>query len=125
MYNDGKEGFGGFVQRGLMIKALLQFEGGTLLEPNEQNNRPLTVEPTQSFHPYEDKTLSETQPDRPTVIDDREPFNDVIKHGDIVVGYRRNRTLSDYPRGVRPWIRLYAIAALVLLVIALGWNLIR
>lgn len=79
---------------------------------------------TDDFHPYEDKTLTESQPEQP-IVTDREPFNDMVKHGDIIAGYQRNRTLSDYPRRMRPWVRLYAIAILVLLVGSLIMPLIH
>lgn len=78
-----------------------------------KDEKQITVNLEGAFNPYEDKTLTATQPDVP-ILNQREPFNDAIKHMDIIAGQQRNRTLSDYPRRVRPWVRLYAIIALLL-----------
>lgn len=80
---------------------------------DQHTNRP-SVNLNDPYNPYEDKSLREMQPEPPEP-DQREPFNDVVKYGDIVVGYERNRTLSDYPKRARPWVRLYAIVVLVIL----------
>lgn len=91
---------------------------------NEEKKKNIVVELNQSFHPFEDKTLIETQPGPPT-INTREPFNDYIKHKDIIAGYQQNRTLSDYPRRMRPWVRFYAIATLVLFVVGILWDVLH
>lgn len=91
---------------------------------DEQDKTQITVVLDKSSSPYEDENLVETQPDTP-FVNQREPFNDVIKHGDIVTGYQRNRTLSDYPRRIRPWVRLYAIGTLLILVLGIIWGLFR
>ncbi|MFB5192445.1 hypothetical protein [Alicyclobacillus fastidiosus] len=74
-------------------------------------------------NPHDDPSLHEVQPQPPT-IDHREPFNDVVKHGDIVVGHQQNRVLSDYPKRVRPAIRAWSIVALALVLATIVYNLV-
>ena len=87
----------------------------------EDTHKSLVVHLDPAYNPYSDTTLHETQPDPPT-LNDREPFNDVVKQGDIVVGYRRNRTLDQYPTRVRPFMKFYVIAGFVLFVGTMLWN---
>lgn len=75
----------------------------------------IVIDLNDTFHPYENENLREEQPE-PPIANKREPFNDYVKHQDIIVGHQRNRTLSDYPRTVRPWARIYAILSLGIIV---------
>lgn len=93
------------------------------MQINEDENQ-IVVNLDNSFHPYKTNNLSETQPDVPT-LNQREPFNDAIRHGDIIAGYQQNRTLSDYPKRLRPLVRLYAILTLILIAGAVVWRLVR
>ena len=79
------------------------------------------------WNPYMDHSLTESKPEPVTIdsIESREPFNDVVKHQDLVQGYRRNRTLSDYPRQVRPWVRLGAVITLLAFVGGLVWDYVH
>jgi len=88
------------------------------------NKESITIDLDNMLHPYEDKLLTETQPEPPTV-NTREPFNDVVKHGDIIAGFQRNRTLSDYPRRLRPWVRFSAIATLLLFAGSIIWAVLH
>ena len=88
-----------------------------------QDNTDITVNLQNSYSPYEDKSLREIQPDSP-VLNQREPFNDYIKHGDIITGYQRNRTLSDYPRSTRHFVKLNAIIMLVLILAGALWDIL-
>ena len=89
---------------------------------NENDPFKKTVILTKSaLHPYEDPSLHTSQPEPPT-LNEREPFNDVVKHGDLIVDYQRNRTLEDYPRRLRPFVKFAALAGVVLLVGSLLWN---
>ena len=89
---------------------------------NENDPFKKTVILTKSaLHPYEDPSLHTSQPEPPT-LNEREPFNDAVKHGDLIVGYERNRTLEDYPRRLRPFVKFAALAGVVLLVGSLLWN---
>jgi hypothetical protein len=76
------------------------------------------------YNPYEDPKLVQSEAEESVILNTREPFNDVVKHQDIVVGHQRNRTLSDYPRNARPWVRLYALLTLAILLGSLIWNLL-
>ncbi|MFD1675756.1 hypothetical protein [Alicyclobacillus fodiniaquatilis] len=91
---------------------------------HEKSDTQITVSLDNAFNPYEDKTLTEMQPDAP-FVDQREPFNDVIKHSDIIVGHQQNRTLSDFPRRIRPWVRVSAIMTLVFLAGGILWDIVR
>ncbi len=73
------------------------------------------------YNPYEDPSLIQTQSSEEPILSDREPFNDVSRHFDIINGYQRNKILSHYPRRARPWIRVGAVV--VLLLIALTFVL--
>ena len=77
------------------------------------------------YNPYEDPKLVETETSDPVDINTREPFNDVVKYQDIIVGHQRNRTLSEYSRKARPWVRLYAIVILILLIGGFVWDYVH
>lgn len=111
-----------YLENKVQICTICTVLGGARLQTDE-DKKPLTVDLNHSFHPYTDKTLTETQPDSPILLHN-EPFNDGIKHGDIVAGHHQNRTLSDYPRKARPWIRIYAIASLLLFVAGVIWDFV-
>ncbi|SDS49177.1 hypothetical protein SAMN05444162_1587 [Paenibacillaceae bacterium GAS479] len=72
-----------------------------------------------AYNPYEDKSLHLTVPTDPiTELHDREAFNDVIRHGDIVTGFRISRSLRHLPgwlnRPLRVLILIYVVMFLVL-----------
>ncbi|QJC50748.1 hypothetical protein HGI30_03600 [Paenibacillus albicereus] len=67
-----------------------------------------------AYNPYEDKTLHLTVPSSaPEELKDREAFNDVIRHGHIVTGFRMSRSLRHLPAWLSRPLRLL-IAAHVL-----------
>ena len=98
-------------------------EGVTSLNHSKDDAK-IAVSLDDSANPYDDDSISYMQPEE-LAPDQREPFNDAVKHGDIIVGYQRNRTLSDYPRRTRPWVRLYAIVSLVLFAVVILWDIVR
>lgn len=56
---------------------------------NNDDSQPNQVILTESvLHPYEDPTIHTSQSE-PPAYNDREPFNDAVKHGDLIVGYQR------------------------------------
>ncbi|OXM13382.1 hypothetical protein [Paenibacillus herberti] len=74
-----------------------------------------------AYNPYEDKSLHLTVPTDPiTELHDREAFNDVIRHGDIVTGFRISRSLQHLPawlgRPLRFLILAYVIVFLSLVI---------
>lgn len=72
------------------------------------------------YNPYEDKTLTQTQPEPPPILESaNEPFNDAIRYENLVAGRQRNCTTSGYPRAKDPWVRVSVISFLVLFVIGL------
>ncbi|MGN7454107.1 hypothetical protein ACTHPH_04710 [Paenibacillus pasadenensis] len=67
-----------------------------------------------AYNPFEDKSLHLTvPPSMPEELKDREPFNDVIRHGHIVTGFRISRSLRHLPAWLNRPLRLL-IAAHVL-----------
>lgn len=90
----------------------------------DRKDTQITVNLSNTINPYEDKTLAEMQPDTP-ILNEREPFNAGTKHGDIIVGHQRNRTLADYPRRARPWVRIYAIMTLVVFAVGILLDLVH
>lgn len=94
-----------------------------------QNNGPgeekITVELDNQYNPYKDKTLTEAQPEPPTLEYGNEPFNDAIRYENLVSGRQRNRTISDYPRRQRPWVKVSAVSCLVLVVLSLLWDFLH
>lgn len=62
-----------------------------------------------SYNPFEDKTLHTVQESTVAHPDlDRTPFNDVIKHADIVLGYQAPKLLDQFPRWFQLPQRIYA-----------------
>jgi len=62
-----------------------------------------------SFNPFEDKTLHYTIPhERPAAYQERAPFNDVIRHVDIVAGYQAPKRIEHFPRWFRTPLRIFA-----------------
>jgi hypothetical protein len=96
---------------------------GVTLPDNEDVQQPLKVNLGNRYDPHDDNSLTETQPGTP-VVSDREPFNDAVRHGDMAVGYQRNRTLSDYHPRVRPWVRVYAIIMLGIIAGSVGYTIL-
>jgi hypothetical protein len=98
-------------------------KGGILLL-HDQNKEKARIDLDYTLNPYEDLTLHESLPEQPT-LNNREPFNDIIEHGDIIAGYQQNRTLSDFPQHVRPMVKYFAIVSLLLFLGSLLWNVLH
>lgn len=61
---------------------------------------------------YRDSFITMTQNENNPILSDREPFNDVERHLDIINGYQRAKILSTYPRKIRTLIRIIIIMVL-------------
>lgn len=91
-----------------------------LTERNTESR--VTVRLDEHFNPYKDTTPSVEQAELETP-GEREPFNDYVAYQDTVVGHQRNRTLSDYPRKLRPWVRISAIISLLVIAGGIVWDI--
>ena len=98
---------------------------GKALQTNDPDNKEITVSLDIPYNPYEDKTLTETHPEPPILDNRHEPFNDALKYENLLAGRQRNRTISDYPRRQRPWVKVFAISCLALFVIGLLWDFVH
>lgn len=67
---------------------------------------------------------SESKPQYPAP-EDRTPFNDAIKHGDIVQGYLSPKKLEQYPRWYQNPRKIYAIISLLGMSAVLIYELIH
>lgn len=83
----------------------------------------MELKPSEHYNPY-DYALHESQPE-PEPVNEREPFTDAMRHGDLIAGHQRNRMLSDYPKRTRPWVRIWAIVTLTMFLGAIVIDLTR
>jgi hypothetical protein len=52
-----------------------------------------------SYNPFNDETLHPTaNQTQSNTLDEKVPFNDVIKHGDIVSGFQVSKRLDQFPK---------------------------
>jgi hypothetical protein len=78
-----------------------------------------------AYNPFNDPTLHATHQEEEIPPDDREAFNSVLKHNDIVTGGRLPKSMNGYPPAVRFIVRWFAILSVGSLLIALTAQLIR
>ncbi|TCS75715.1 hypothetical protein EDD64_10689 [Effusibacillus lacus] len=72
------------------------------------------------------KNLSESQPITNSVgVENREPFNDAIRHFDVVHGFQTAKRINQIPRKKRVSIRLFGMLAVVFLVATVFWSIIQ
>jgi hypothetical protein len=66
------------------------------------------------YNPFNDKTLHTTVNQTQSVtLDERVPFNDVIKHGDIIQGFQAPKRLDQFPKWFRNPKRIFATISLL------------
>ncbi|KPV58511.1 hypothetical protein QJ48_16145 [Paenibacillus sp. A3] len=62
-----------------------------------------------SYNPFNDETLHSTvNQTQSNSLDERVPYNDVIKHGDIVQGFQAPKRLEQFPKWYQNPRRIYA-----------------
>ncbi|MDB5052728.1 MAG: hypothetical protein JWM44_778 [Bacilli bacterium] len=66
------------------------------------------------YNPFNDKTLHTTVNQTQSVtLDERVPFNDVIKHGDIIQGFQAPKRLDQFPKWFQNPKRIFATISLL------------
>jgi hypothetical protein len=81
---------------------------------------------TNPYNPFEDKTLHITEKrDQSTVTEDRTPFNDVIKHVDIVQGFQTPKQLDQFPRWYQNPRRIYSTISVLIFAVIMGYQIFR
>lgn len=67
-----------------------------------------------SNNPLHDETLdSNVNQTQSNTLDERAPFNDVIKHGDIVQGFQAPKRLEQFPKWYQNPRRIYATVSVL------------
>ena len=83
----------------------------------------------EKFNPYEDETIHASQPEQePANVEDRQGFNDVMKHYDIINGHQMPKRLDQLPAWLRWVVRpiiIINIGGFLLLQIWSLWEVLR
>ncbi|WNQ10742.1 hypothetical protein MJA45_24480 [Paenibacillus aurantius] len=79
-----------------------------------------------SYNPYQDKSLHLTIRSGPPLSpEERTPFNDVIRHADIVSGFRHPKLGSQLPSWLQSPYRVVAAVSVLLFAGGLVYGLIQ
>lgn len=62
-----------------------------------------------AFNPYRDASIHGTQPEPIAAANDRQGFNDAVRHFDAVNGFRFPKTIADIPKSLRVVVRFIAL----------------
>jgi hypothetical protein len=78
----------------------------------------------EKYNPFKDRSLHTSQKEEMIPTEDREGFNDAIKHYDGVNGFQAIKSLSGLPKPYRSIIRVYAFIAAGGFIVALIFTVI-
>jgi hypothetical protein len=79
-----------------------------------------------SYNPFNDETLHSTvNQTESNTLGDRTPFNDVIKHGDIVSGFQVPKMLDQYPKWFQNPQRIFATISVLVFASVMIYQVIR
>jgi hypothetical protein len=79
-----------------------------------------------SCNPFNDNTLRFTEKEiQTTSTEERAPFNEVIKHGDIVQGYQVPKRLEQFPKWYQNPRRIYATISVLLFASFMIYQIIQ
>lgn len=74
---------------------------------------------------FDDKKLHTVDKDQTNLLDDRTPFNDVIKHGDLVQGSQSPKRINQFPKWYQNPRRIYAVITVLVFTLFLIFELIK
>jgi len=78
------------------------------------------------YNPYDDETLHYSQQNEiPEAIDQRQGFNDVIRHFDAINGHQTPKRLEHLPNRLRNIVKLIIILWVASIIIFQIYNLIK
>jgi hypothetical protein len=79
-----------------------------------------------SYNPFNDETLHPTvNQTQSNTLDERAPFNDVIKHGDIVQGFQAPKRVDQFPKWYQNPLRIYAAISVLVFASFMIYQIIR
>jgi hypothetical protein len=79
-----------------------------------------------SEHPFKNNKLHITVKEPQTNInEERIPFNDVIKHGDIIQGYQSPKRFDQIPRWYKKPVKLFSMISLLIFTSVLIFQIIE
>jgi hypothetical protein len=79
-----------------------------------------------SYNPFNDETLHPTvNQTQSNTLDERAPFNDVIKHGDIVSGFQVPKRLDQFPKWYQNPKRIFATISVLVFASFMIYQIIR
>jgi hypothetical protein len=65
----------------------------------------------EKYNPFNDRSLHTSQKEEMILTEDREGFNDALKHYDGVNGFQAIKSLTSFPKPYRSIMRVYAFIA--------------
>jgi hypothetical protein len=65
----------------------------------------------EKYNPFNDRSLHTSQKEEMILAEDREGFNDALKHYDGVNGFQAIKSLTGLPKPHRSILRIYAFIA--------------
>jgi hypothetical protein len=79
----------------------------------------------EKYNPFNDRTIHSTLNEQVILSEDREGFNDVLKHNDHVNGFQVPKNLSSFPKRYRKIIRIYALLSVILFFLGILYGFIH
>lgn len=76
-------------------------------------------------HPFEDIKIHQTVDTQQVHLEDRPPFNDVIKHGDILNGSQSPKRIDQVPKSIQNPLRIFTIITILILLSTSIYQIIQ
>ncbi|MCY9667022.1 hypothetical protein M5X11_19135 [Paenibacillus alginolyticus] len=79
-----------------------------------------------SYNPFNDKTLHQTEKlSNEVATEERAPFNEAIKHGDIVQGFQSPKRLEQFPKWYQNPRRIYATISVLVFASFIIYHIVQ